>query len=246
MSKITLQTHITRIKLVVAVLMISLVFIAGCSLEKTAVEETSAVSGKETVTETDEFVPVFEKSEIPEDIRNEMYGVTISDKSHVSFDELSYLTLTYVGYDGESHIGNMVIDKELADEVIEIFKELYEIEFPIEKMRLACEYDGVDEMSMRDNNTSAFNDRPIAGGTGLSYHQLGRAIDINPLVNPYIRFSDNLLLPETAGEYLDRNLDVQGMIKEDSECVAIFKKYGWAWGGDWNSLKDYQHFEKRN
>lgn len=186
----------------------------------------------------------FTSEPIPEEIRTKMQDVTISDKSPVTFDDLSYLTLTYIGYDGESHIGNMVVANEIADEVIEIFKELYNIKFPIEKMRLPCEYDGVDEYSMRDNNTSAFNDRPIEGTGGLSFHQLGRAIDINPLVNPYIRFSDGEVLPTTAHKYLDRTLDEMGMLTADSECVQIFKKHGWTWGGDWTSVKDYQHFEK--
>ena len=111
-------------------------------------------------------------------------------------------------------------------------------------MKLPCEYGGIDELSMRDNNTSAYNDRPIEGSGATSYHQLGRAIDINPLVNPYIRFSDGEVLPETARQYLDRNRSVKGMINDDSPCVHVFKKYGWTWGGDWNSVKDYQHFEK--
>ena len=89
-----------------------------------------------------------------------------------------------------------------------------------------------------------FNDRPIEGSEVLSYHQLGCAIDVNPLVNPYIKFSTNAILPITGETYLDRTLDEKGMITEESECVKIFKKYGWSWGGDWHSLKDYQHFEK--
>ncbi len=192
------------------------------------------------------IVPLqFTSSPVPEEVRQKMQGVTISEKSPVGFDDLSYLTLSYAGYDGKTHTGNMIVSAELADEVISIFKELYNIGFPIEKMRLPCEYDGVDELSMRDNNTSAFNDRPIEGTGGMSFHQLGRAIDINPLVNPYIRFSDGEVLPTTASEYLDRTLGEKGMITEDSPCVGIFKKYGWEWGGDWHSLKDYQHFEKK-
>ncbi len=190
-----------------------------------------------------EVTVVFSKSDIPHDVREKMQGVTISGKSRVSFDDLSYLTVTHIGYDGKLHTGNIIVDRNLAEEVLSIFKELYEAGFPIERMELASEYDGVDELSMRANNTSSFNDRPVTGGTGLSYHQLGRAIDINPLVNPYIK--GDTVLPETAAKYTDRTLMEKGMISADSECVRIFKKYGWAWGGDWKSLKDYQHFEKK-
>lgn len=189
------------------------------------------------------FEPVFEVDEIPEDIRLKMTDVTISAGSKMTFDSLSYLSMTYVGYDGKEYIGHMVVDSALANEVICIFKELYEVRFPIERMNLAFEYGGSDELSMQDNNTSAFNDRPITGGSGLSYHQLGRAIDINPLVNPYVK--GDVVLPAGSDNYLDREEDCTGMITADSECVRIFKKYGWTWGGDWTSLKDYQHFEKR-
>ena len=237
----TIRQILTINNLLCFVLLISL---CGCSFNKQVEVSSQNVEQVQNTQPEKQFEQVFEKSEIPQDIKEKMLNVTISDKSHVTFDDLEYLTLTYYGYDDQSHIGNMVVDKQISDEVISIFKELYEVKFPIEKMLLPCEYSGIDELSMRDNNTSAFNDRPIEGSGALSYHQLGRAIDINPLVNPYIRFSDGEVLPTTAHEYLDRTKQVKGMIYEDDPCVKIFKKYGWVWGGDWNSVKDYQHFEK--
>jgi len=252
MLKTTPQTRSTNKRLfpfLLLLVILSGILFAYCTksssgTDKTAVQtETSTPSP--TATPSPEPVEIFTKSNIPDDIRQAMYGVTISDRSPVSFDQLAYLTVTYYGYDDLSHQGHMVVDAALADEVLIIFKELYEAKFPIEKMKLPYEYDGIDELSMQDNNTSAFNDRPIEGSGGLSYHQLGRAVDINPLVNPYIRFSDGVFLPTTAQQYVNREQDVKGMIKADSICVQIFKKYGWTWGGDWNSLKDYQHFEKK-
>ena len=216
---------------------------ARVQTENEMIQENELSSAAEAESSGNQNLPVFTKSDIPEDVKVKMHGVTISDSSAVKFDGLSYLTLTYMGYDGKSHTGNMIVDKTLADEVISIFKELYEAKFPVEKIRLASEYGGDDELSMADNNTSAFNDRPATGGTGLSYHQLGRAIDINPKVNPYIK--GNVILPEEGKNYTDRSLDEQGMISKDGVCVEIFKKYGWSWGGDWTSLKDYQHFEKK-
>ncbi len=187
--------------------------------------------------------PVFRAEDIPADIKEKMWGVTIGEDSPTGFDGLSYLTITYKNYDGDTCLGNMVVDKTLAEEVLCIFRELYEENFPIYSMKLMWEYGGSDEASMEDNNTSAFNDRPITGGSSPSYHRLGRAIDINPLVNPYVK--NDTVLPENGSEYLDRTAETTGMITADSKCVEIFKKYGWTWGGDWRSLKDYQHFEKR-
>ena len=253
-ARIRRQTIIIMTVVIAAVVLLSGCFYENVNLRKeTSFEESVENKTTEEAYYNEEippiaeesFSPVFEKNDIPEDVQEKMYGVTISDSSRMGFDDLSYLTLTHIGYDGKSHTGNMIVDKKLADEVISIFKELYEAEFPIEKISLACEYSGVDELSMEDNNTSAFNDRPVTGGTGLSYHQLGRAIDINPLVNPYIKFSSGVVLPENSDAYLDREVNAMGMITADGECVRIFKKYGWTWGGDWKSLKDYQHFEKR-
>ena len=237
--------------------------LCGCSLSNTVSDSIQLLQGTEYASQTEtsdtsenvyetigqeeaqpELDVIFSSEPIPYDVRDRMWNVTISERSRLNFDDLSYLTLTYMGYDDCQHIGHLVVDKNLSDEVIGIFRELYEIGFPIEKMNLPCDYGGVDELSMEDNNTSAFNDRPIEGSGALSYHQLGRAIDRNPLINPYIKASSQTVLPVTAEAYLDRTLDEKGMITEDSECVRIFKKYGWSWGGDWHSLKDYQHFEK--
>ena len=187
---------------------------------------------------------IFSAEPIPEEVRTRMWNVTISENSLVSFDDLRYLTITFWGYDGESQVGNMIVSASLAEEVLNIFEELYQVGFPIEKMRLPCEYGGIDEASMSDNNTSAFNDRPLNAEGGLSYHQLGTAIDINPLYNPYINLSTLEVQPKDGEPYLDRENFYKGMILPDSDCVKIFKKYGWIWGGDWNSVKDYQHFEK--
>lgn len=253
MWKNTQPIHIMR-KLILTVLFACCFIFSGCAGKNTSKEESADIEKiqaeilreNEMIAKNEaenSFVPVFSKSDIPDDVRDKMYGVTISGSSRVDFDGLSYLTVTHIGYDGENHTGNLIVDKSLADEVLNIFEELYTEKFPVKQIKPAYEYGGDDELSMEDDNTSSFNDRPVTGGTGLSYHQLGRAIDINPLVNPYIK--GNVVLPETAQTYTDRTLDEKGMITADGVCVRIFKKYGWTWGGDWKSLKDYQHFEKR-
>ncbi len=247
MWNFTKKTHIINKSLP---LILAVILLCSCSdseiTTQSPSQEPSENYSEPTSVEKEEIVEVtFKMEEIPEDVKEEMMGVTISEKSKMGFDDLSYLTLTYVGYDGKTYLGNMIVDKKLADEVLLIFEELYEAEFPIECIEPMYKYNGDDELSMESNNTSSFNDRPVTGGTGLSYHQLGRAIDINPYVNPYVKKSEDIVLPASAEMYTDRKLDEKGMIKADGICVNIFKKYGWTWGGDWTSLKDYQHFEKR-
>lgn len=164
------------------------------------------------------------------------------DPTVISYDELRYLTVLHHGYDGFVHVGELIVNVCVADEVLQIFKELYLMGYPIEKMRVMSCYGGSDELSMEDNNSSAFNFRYMTDGGKLSYHAYGLAIDLNPKVNPYIK--EELVLPVNGKEYVNRNKCVLGMIKKDDAVYQLFKRYGWTWGGDWTSLKDYQHFEK--
>jgi len=160
----------------------------------------------------------------------------------VPLEDLRYLRLTYLGYDNKFHKGEMVVHSQVAHEVTAIFKELYEREFPIEKMKLIDSYNGSDGKSMADNNTSAFNCRNVAGTNKLSKHAYGLAIDINPVVNPYVRGSK--VSPSKGRAYLDRKLGSPGMIIRNGPCYSSFVSRGWTWGGNWNSVKDYQHFQK--
>jgi hypothetical protein len=161
----------------------------------------------------------------------------------VPISELAYLRLSYFGMDGAVHQGELVVHKNLASEVQEIFKALFEQRFPIAKMRLIDEYQGDDDRSMADNNTSGFNCRDVAGKRGvLSKHSYGRAIDINPLTNPMLM--DGKVLPPGGAEFVDRKKQVPGLLRQGDKTVAEFIRRGWTWGGTWYSMKDYQHFEK--
>jgi peptidoglycan L-alanyl-D-glutamate endopeptidase CwlK len=152
--------------------------------------------------------------------------------------DLVLMNVRYYAFDGREHQGQLLIHKDLRPEIEEIFIELAKSKFPVAKViPLSC-YGFSDELSMEDNNTSGFNYRSIADSTKLSNHALGRAVDINPLLNPYIRNE----IAEPHGAHYDPN--VPGTIVADGVVVTAFKKRGWSWGGDWNSLKDYQHFEK--
>ena len=150
------------------------------------------------------------------------------------------LDLRYWSFDGKMHAGQLVVDGDLADDVQKIFAELLTLRFLIAKMIpiAAPQYAWDDECSMQDDNTSAFNHRTIAGTDRLSWHAYGRAIDINPRRNPYIK--DGVIAPEKA-VYDPR---VPGTITHNAPIVALFKKYGFVWGGEWEDRQDYQHFEK--
>lgn len=164
------------------------------------------------------------------------------EKNKVNIEALSYLKITYWGFDEKTHIGEMIVNKKLAKEVLDIFKEIYEKKYPIEKIKLIDEYDANDENSMKNNNTSAFCYRKIANTGKVSKHSLGTAIDINPLYNPYI--VGNNISPVNASKYVDRTINKKGIIKRKDDLYNAFIKRGWTWGGEWKGKKDYQHFEK--
>ena len=182
-------------------------------------------------------------SNIPLDVQKNMQKNTWQPGCPVPLKDLKYLSLTFYGFDHKSHIGKLIVNKELADEVIEIFKELYEKKFPIEKMQLMDDFKGNDDEAMSENNTSAFNCRPVTGKPGVfSLHSYGRAIDINTKLNPYIK--GNVILPKNGRPYADRTKRIPGKIILGDPIYKLFTEKGWVWGGSWVSLKDYQHFEK--
>lgn len=157
-------------------------------------------------------------------------------------EELSYLTMTFWGFDGEVHTGEMIVNAGVAADIVGVFEQLFEARFPIEEMRLVTQADLDAPPTGDGNNTAAFVCRAVTGGTSFSEHAFGLAIDINPFHNPYQR--NDLVLPELATHYLDRGLGQPGMILDGDVVVNAFAAIGWPWGGDWTSLKDYQHFSR--
>jgi hypothetical protein len=158
----------------------------------------------------------------------------------VEVEALRAVDLSHFGYDGEVHTGRLVVADEVAADIVEIMSTLFANGFPIERMEPVDVYDGDDDLSMAANNTSAFNCRPVTGGTSWSEHSYGTAIDVNPLVNPYVIGAT--VLPPEGSAYADRNLDAPGMIHDGDVVVETFAAHGWIWGGTWSSPKDYQHF----
>lgn len=170
-------------------------------------------------------------------------GATWRPGCPVPPEGLRRVELDHLGFDGRLHRGVLVVNADAVDDVVAIFGALLQMRYPIEKMQTVDHYPGAeDELSMRDNNTSAFNCRPLPGSSDWSQHAYGRAVDLNPLVNPY-RDAAGDLQPKTAARYLDRTRDDLGLLHAGDAAVRAFTDRGWRWGGAWRNPVDYQHFE---
>lgn len=184
------------------------------------------------------------------DLRRYITGVTYPQdvaSAEITLDELRYVHVLYMDFEGNSMEGELICNELIAQDLLEIFHELYRNEYRIEKIQLMDVYDGDDQAAMEDNNTSCFNYRTVEGSESLSKHALGLAVDINPLYNPYITYGKNgeeNISPESAASYADRTLSFPYKIDETDLCYKLFKQHGFIWGGNWNSCKDYQHFQK--
>lgn len=210
-------------------------------------EEASGNLNKE---EVEEFK--WEALDISDDLKMRMEGKSYPAKDvvaspEIDYKDLSYLKVKYWNFNNEETIGEIICNKKIAKDLLEIFEKLYEEKYQIEQIKLVDEYDGDDNRSITANNTSCFNYRTIAGSKKLSSHATGCAIDINPLYNPCVRGSkDEDIYPIKGKEYVDRNKNFEHKITHNDLCYKLFKEHGFEWGGDFNSIKDYQHFEKVN
>jgi len=164
------------------------------------------------------------------------------DTDVITPGDFRYVHVLHIGADGNVHGGELIVNKKIAEDITDIFIKLYEAGYRIEKIKLIDEYNGDDDLSVQDNNTSSFNFRFVAGSKHLSKHSLGMAIDINPLYNPYIV---NGKVADWGAPYTDRTKDFPYKMTKDDLCVKLFKQHGFKWGGDcWKNTLDYQHFEK--
>lgn len=214
------------------------------------IQETEEDSAESTGIETEDAESGFYCTALTEDIKARITGSSYPDTQEplqISYEELSYVHVLHYDFEGQIQEGELICNQAVAQDLVEIFYELYESQYPIEKIRLIDEYSADDEASMADNNTSCFNYRTVPGSTKLSNHSYGFAIDINPLYNPYVRTRDGkeLISPDNAVPYADRSADFPHKIDRNDLCYRIFIEHGFTWGGSWNSSKDYQHFEKR-
>lgn len=195
----------------------------------------------------------FTVHEIDDEVFQRINGRSYRENAHISVDELRYLKLLHYNYDHKIQVGELIVNEKIAQDCINIFKELFLQEYEIESMCLIDDFwtgDGgeTDTVSIEHNNTSAFNYRTMTGGNSLSNHALGYAVDVNPLQNPYVSYRSDGNLTQYYKDmelYLDRDSGDAHMITRDDLCYQTFIKYGFIWGGDWKAPIDYQHFEKK-
>lgn len=245
-----------------------LLFITGCNTQSTVDNINDEVSIDEDEVSIDEQNdPTVEESEesqtgnkepqeeliyvkvpllfrvdlIDEQMAEEMMGKSYHENEHIQLEDLRYVQTGYFGFDGEEHQGAVVVHQAIASDILDIFMELYDARYPIEQLAPIDLYGGDDDASMLANNSSAFNYRVVAGTDRLSRHAYGLAVDINPLINPWV--TSNGIYPPEGSVYADRTMEQQGMIKAGDPCYSAFTSRGFEWGGEWNSSKDYQHFD---
>ena len=206
------------------------------------------------------------KEQIPQDVWASMQGKSYTPNNNVGYDDLMYLSIPYYDFDGNVQMGHMVVAADVADDVLNIFSELFEITYPIERMELIDKYfdmqteqlDSPDRSSMGRNNTSSFCYRVVSGSGNLSNHAYGRAIDLNPLTNPWekngnvsprnaVKYASNRAQTRAGTDFTGwTDAEYHAFIGSDTDVYKIFRKYGWEWGGEiWGSEHDYQHFQKR-
>jgi hypothetical protein len=173
-------------------------------------------------------------------VRAEMTGVSWHRGCPVPLRELRVIHMTFWGFDREAHTGELVVHRRWADDLVHVFRRIYRARLPIRRMRTIERYDGSDRRSMRADNTSAFNCRYVAGTSRWSQHAYGRAIDLNPVENPYV--SGDHVSPRSGRRFADRSLQRRGMVHRGDVVWRAFHRLGWGWGGSWSGAQDYQHF----
>ncbi len=196
------------------------------------------------------YQPGFYYEPLTDTVKQRITGISYPESGcTVPYEDLLYVGLLYHDFNGEEQSGELICNKAVAQDMVEIFYELYQNDYQIERIRLIDEYGGDDTASMADNNTSCFNYRVVDGTTSLSKHAYGLAIDINPFYNPYVVYNkggtgNTYISPAGSEIYADRSQDFAYKIDENDLCYRLFIEHGFTWGGNWNSSKDYQHFQK--
>ncbi len=219
-------------------------------------EESNAVSESGDPAEEEQDEPEgqwdadeeFYITEITDEIFARIEGKSFKEDCTLPREDLRYLHVLHKTLEGETKEGEMVVNVHIADTVLKIFRELYESDYPIEKICLVDEYNADDERSMADNNTSCFNFRFVPNTKRISKHGRGLAIDLNPRYNPYVVPKDGGtdISPDNGKEYADRSQDFPYKIDENDLAYRLFTEHGFKWGGAWKNEKDYQHFEIPN
>lgn len=188
-----------------------------------------------------------------DEVYNRIAGKSYQENNNISLKDLRYLKLLHYNFQHEIQAGEMVVHEKVAEDVLNIFKELFLEQYEIQSVFLIDNYwtgdaASTDTASIDVNNTSCFNYREVTGGSSLSNHAYGCAIDINPQQNPYVWYGNDGGLHwthENANPYIDRTTGLAHVITQGDICYSVFSKYGFSWGGLWSNPIDYQHFEKK-
>ena len=189
----------------------------------------------------------FRSAPVDSSVFSRMYGKSYKEGCPVPVEDLRYLRVLHRDLSGRALVGEMVCNKSIAGDLLEIFRALFDVSYPIERMRLVDDYDADDEASMLDNNSSCFNYRSKSRMSALSKHAYGEAVDINPLYNPYFRVTSSgarIVQPSASSAYLDREASFPYKLERGDLCHRLFLEHGFHWGGSWARSKDYQHFER--
>ena len=189
----------------------------------------------------------FSVAPLSDSIFARMQGRSYPKGCTVPRSDLRHVRVLHVDANGKTHKGELVCSKAIAQDLVEIFRQLYQARYPIEKIRLIDDYDADDEQSMSDNNTSSFCYRTVSGSKKLSKHAQGMAVDINTRYNPYVRKGTDgrqLISPDNGRPYANRQNSYPYKIVKGDLLYRLFVQHGFRWGGNWRTMKDYQHFEK--
>lgn len=222
------------------------------SLDENSTSEKPSLTtnGDSMLAERTAYEPGFYYEPLSPELRTYITGVSYpaDGSTEIGYDDLCYIHVLHYDYTGEIQEGELISNNYIAQDLVEIFYGLYQAEYQIDKVNLIENYDGDDTASMEDNNTSCFNYRGVDDTDKLSQHALGLAIDINPFYNPYIRYTKEggqKISPQGSEVYADRSQNFSYKIDTDDLCYRLFTEHGFIWGGNWNSCKDYQHFQKK-
>lgn len=196
---------------------------------------------------TPQLLEAFRSYEIPEAVAERMRGKSYPEGCPIPLSDLRYLIIPHFDGHGNVRLGEMVCHRTVARQLLDIFRELFSAHYPIERMVLIDDYDADDERSMSANNTTCFCYRTVAGSRKLSRHSLGKAVDINPLYNPFVRRTarGTIITPEAGRQWTDRTIaDNPYAVRRGDAAWRAFTRRGWRWGGSWRTRPDYQHFQQ--
>ena len=186
---------------------------------------------------------------ISEELKNEMIKNNNYRKGcPLKIEDLRAVNVKHYGFDQKIKNGTLIVHKDVAQDVVKVFYELLAIKYPIKQIVPIHNFNSSDFASIEADNTSAFNCRKATGESSWSKHAYDKAIDINPIENPYVFRSGNTSHKNSVF-FLKRVHDKnrsndQAVLVNGDEVIKIFAKYGWGWGGVWRGAKDYQHFYK--